>query len=447
VGCPAGAPVRGTPAAAADRQRRARRVLIHRRTRRARRVHQAAGLCDSEGVTSVLARLPSLGQGRPGERRGPAAHWLAVATTLAVSTLGLLGLGLALVVVQTLDPDGGLPVGSSARLAGRLWLLAQGAELALPSGPLRLAPLLLTAGIGWGLSRAAGSVVALRELSGWAQVGAVLAVVAAVHTAVSALLALAVSTAGAEVGLPQTVLGALLLAVLAGGLGVLRESELGGELADRFPGPGRVVARAALAGVLTLAACCTAVIAVALVDDVAGTARLITGLGGASAGAAGLLGLSLLLLPNAVAAVMGLAAGPGFLVGSGTFVSVGGVTLGSVPALPLMAALPDTQAVPLLAFLSQALPAIAGLVAGVVVGRRLGDGDGGTLTAGLWGVVAGVGVGVLAGSWVLVAGGRLGDAGLAEVGAPALATGLAIAAQAGIAAAPAAALSRWRSRG
>jgi hypothetical protein len=173
----------------------------------------------------------------------------------------------------------------------------------------------------------------------------------------------------------------------------------------------------------------------------------VTGLGGASAGAAGLVGLSLLLLPNAAAAVMGLAAGPGFLVGGGTLVSVGGVTLGSVPALPLMAALPDTQAVPLLAFLSQALPALAGLVAGLAVGRRLGDDDGGALTAALWGLLAGVGVGVLSGLWVWVAGGRLGDAGLAEIGAPALATGLAIAAQAGIAAAPVAAVSRWRNRG
>jgi hypothetical protein len=395
----------------------------------------------------VLARLPSLGQGRAGERRGPATGWLAVATTLAVTVTGVLGLGLALVVVQTLDPDGGLPVGSSARLAGQLWLLAQGAELDLPSGPLRLAPLLLTAGIAWGLSRAAGSVVALRELEGPGEVARVLAVVVGVHTAVIAVLALAVSTPDASVGLLRSVVGAFFLAVVAGGLGALRDSGLSAEVADRFPGPGRALARAAVAGTLTLAACCTAVIAVALVADADGVARLVTGLGGASAGVAGQLGLSVLLLPNAAAAVMGLAAGPGFLVGAGTFVSVGGVTLGSVPALPLMAALPDTQAVPLLAFLSQALPVIAGLITGVVVGRRLDDADGGPVTAALWGVVGGVGVGVLCGLWVLLAGGRLGDAGLAEVGAPALATGLAIAAQAGLAAAPAAAVSRWRSRG
>jgi hypothetical protein len=398
-------------------------------------------------VTSVLARLPSLGQGRPGERRGPATGWLAVATTFAVTVTGLLGLGLALVVVQTLDPDGGLPVGSSARLAGQLWLLAQGAELDLPFGPLRLAPLLLTAAIAWGLSRAAGSVVALRELQEPGEVARVVGVVAGVHTAVTVVLALAVSTPDATVGLLRSVVGAFLLAVAAGGLGALRDSGLSAEVADRFPGPGRALARAAAAGTLTLAACCTAVIAVALVDDIGGVGRLATDLGGASAGVAGQVGLSVLLLPNAAAAVMGLAAGPGFLVGAGTFVSVGGVTLGSVPALPLMAALPDTQAVPLLAFLSQALPVIAGLVTGVVVGRRLGDADGGTVTAALWGVMAGVGVGVLSGLWVLLAGGRLGDAGLAEVGAPALATGLAIAAQAGLAAAPAAAVSRWRSRG
>jgi hypothetical protein len=395
-------------------------------------------------VSSLLARLPSLGQG---ERRGPAGTWLAVATTLAVSVTGLLGLGLALVVVQTLDPDGGLPVGSSARLAGQLWLLAQGAELELPSGPLRLAPLLLTALLAWGLSRAAGSVVALRELDSPGEVGRVLAVVVVVHAAATALLTLAVTTTGASVGLLRPVVGSAVLALVAGGLGALRDSGLSASVADRFPGPGRVLVRAAVAGTLALAACCTAVIAVALVDDVDGAGRLISGLGGASAGAAGQVGLSVLLLPNAVAAVMGLAAGPGFLVGAGTFVSVGGVTLGSVPALPLMAALPDTQAVPLLAFVSQALPALAGLVAGLAVGRRLGEGDGGALTAALWGVVAGIGVGVLSGLWVLLAGGRLGDAGLAEVGAPALATGLAIAAQAGIAAAPVAAVSRWRNRG
>jgi hypothetical protein len=402
--------------------------------------------CDSGGVTSLLPRLPRAAH-QPGEPWGPPTGWLAAAAGLAVTVTGLLALLLALVIVQQLDPAGGLPLSSSGRLAGQLWLLAHGGEVRLASGPLRLAPLLLTLGIAWGLSRAGRSVVALRELHEPRAVAGALAVLVGVHTVLTVGVTALVTTAEASIGLLRPAAGAAVLALLAGGLGVLRESDLGAAALDRFPGPGPALVRAVLAGAWWLAAGCTAVVAVALAVDVDGVAALTTGLGGASAGAAGQVGLSLLLLPNATAAAVGLAAGPGFLVGAGTLVSVGGVTLGGVPALPLVAALPDTQAVPLLAFLSQALPALAGLGAGTALGRRMGDEHGGTVTAALWGVVAGVGVGVLSGLGVLVAGGRLGDAALAEVGAPALATGLAVAAQAGLAAALSAAVSRWRSLG
>ena len=68
-----------------------------------------------------------------------------------------------------------------------------------------------------------------------------------------------------------------------------------------------------LAGLLTALALCTAVVAVALASDAHGYATLSGSLGGAAAGALGLLGLGVLLLPNAAAAVLGLAAGPGLL--------------------------------------------------------------------------------------------------------------------------------------
>jgi hypothetical protein len=123
------------------------------------------------------------------------------------------------------------------------------------------------------------------------------------------------------------------------------------------------------------------------------------------------------------------------------------VTLGSVPALPLLAALPDTQAVPLVAFVSQAVPALAGLVAGVTVGRWFTHRDGGSVVAGLAGIGTGVLLGVVSGALAFVAGGSLGDGALAEVGAPALATGIAVAAQSGIAAAVAATVTRWRALG
>jgi Family of unknown function (DUF6350) len=111
----------------------------------------------------------------------------------------------------------------------------------------------------------------------------------------------------------------------------------------------------------------------------------------------------------------------------------------------MLAALPDTQAVPLIAFVSQAIPVLAGLVAGTAVGRRLGEDHGGSVVAGLDGVLTGVLLGVAGGVLVWLGGGSLGDGALAEVGAPPIATGLAIAAQAGIAAAVAAAVTRWRA--
>ena len=398
-------------------------------------------------MTSLLSRLPGGGAGEPGARRASSLVWLAAAAALAVPLLGLAALWLALVVVQTLDPSGGLGAGGSLRVAGQLWLLAHGAQLQLAGGPLRIAPLLLTLLVGWGLSRAAGSVAGRLHLDGAGAVATVVGVQVVVHTAVTAGLATLVDTEGARVGLVRPAIGALVLALVATGTGALRDSGLAGALADRLPGPVPVVGRAVLAGLATFAACCALVIAVALADDVHSVASLTEGLGGAGAGAAGLAGLSLLLLPNAGAAVAGLAAGPGFTVGAGTLVSPDAVHLGAVPALPLLAALPDTQAVPLLAFVSQVVPVLAGLVAGTVVGRRLGDDEGGTLTAALWGVAAGVGLGVATAVWVLLAQGRLGDAALTSVGAPVLATGLSVGAQAAIAAALAAAVSRWRSRG
>jgi hypothetical protein len=373
--------------------------------------------------------------------------WLAVAAGFAVTVAGLAGLGLALVVVQTLDPAGGLGTGGSIALAGRLWLLAQGGELDIGSGPLVLAPLLLTVAIGWGLSRTGRALVRLRDLTSARDAVRGGGAMVAVHVLLTVLLAVVLDGPGAEVGLFRTTAGAAVLALAAVGWGVGRESGLLDSALDRAPGATRPVLRGVLAGLLTAVALCTAVVAVALASDARGYATLSGSLGGAAAGALGLLGLGLLLLPNAAAAVLGLAAGPGFFVGSGTLVSVHGVTLGAVPGLPLLAALPDTQAVPLIAFASQAVPALAGLVAGATVGRWFGDEDGGSVVAGLAGIATGVLLGVASGALVWVAGGSLGDGGLARVGAPALATAIAVAAQSGIAAAIAASVSRWRSLG
>ena len=134
-----------------------------------------------------------------------------------------------------------------------------------------------------------------------------------------------------------------MLALLAAGSGVARESGLLDSALDRLPLAVRPLLRGLLTGALTALTLCTAVVAVAVASDAAGYGALSSSLGGAGAGAVGLLALGLLLLPNAAAAVLGVAAGPGFVVGSGTSISVHGVTLGSVPALPMLAVCPTPR--------------------------------------------------------------------------------------------------------
>lgn len=396
-------------------------------------------------MVSLLARLPRTGRDGGDAARSVPMVWAALAAALTVSVAGLAVVALAVGVVSTLDPTGGSGIGGSVLLAGRLWLLAQGADLTVSSGPIALAPLLLTLGIAWGLVGAGRVVVRASGRTGARAALGATGVLAGGHVVLTAVLALVADGPGAEVGLPRALLGGALLSVAAAGWGIGRESGVLDEALDRLPGQTRPLLRGVLAGVLTALALCLAVVAIALAADADGYAAVSGRLGGAGAGALGLLGLGVLLLPNAAAAVLGLAAGPGFTVGSGTVVSVHGVTLGQVPALPLLAALPDTQAVPLLAFASQAVPVLAGLVAGATLARRFSADDGGSVVAGLVGVLAGVLLGATCGLLVWAAGGSLGDGGLAQVGAPALVTGAAIAAQAGIAAALAAAVTRWRA--
>lgn len=408
--------------------------------------HASTGAaCESGGVVPLLARLPFRRDDGSAARSAPPAV-LAAGAAVAVTVAGLVGLGLALVVVQTLDPDGGMSVGASASVGARLWLLAHGAELRLPSGTLALAPLLLTLLVAGGLSWAGR--VAVRALDDPARPRAVVraaVLVGAVHVVLTALLALALDDDAAGTGWLRTLLVLPVLTLLAVGWGAGRESGLGSAALDRLPDVLRPVLRGVLAGLLAALALALVVVAVALASDAGGYAALSGSLGGAGAGALGLLALGALYLPNAAVAVLGLAAGPGFYVGSGTLVSVHGVTLGAVPALPLLAALPDTQAVPLVAFVSQAIPALAGLVAGTTLARWFDDRHGGSVSAGLAGLLAGSLLGVLAGALAWFAGGSLGDGALAVVGAPPVATGLAIAAQAAIAAAVAGAVTRWRS--
>ena len=78
---------------------------------------------------------------------------------------------------------------------------------------------------------------------------------------------------------------------------------------------------------------------------------------------------SIAYLPNVAVWAAAVTVGPGFAVGTKTSVALGGVHLGAVPALPLLAPLPSGHALPAVAWLAALAPVVAGVVAGRLVGR------------------------------------------------------------------------------
>ena len=285
-------------------------------------------------MVSLLARLPRRGGAGQARRcRSAGSPWPPPSPS---TSPGWRDSGLALVVVQTLDPAGGLGTGASVALAGRLWLLAQGGELDVGAGPLVLAPLLLTLGDRLGLSRAGrGLAAAARPDGRRGRRRGPPALVVAVHVLLTVVARARPRRPGRR-GRPAP--------DRRGCRRPRRSSPSAGASAGspacstrRSTGcpapPGRCCA-ACWPACSPRWRCARPSSPSRWPPTPTATRRCPAPSGGAAAGALGLLGLGVLLLPNAAAAVLGLAAGPGFSVGAGTLVSVHGVTLGAVPALP-----------------------------------------------------------------------------------------------------------------
>jgi hypothetical protein len=136
-----------------------------------------------------------------------------------------------------------------------------------------------------------------------------------------------------------------------------------------------------------------------------------------------LFAICLMLLPNVLLYVVSFLAGPGFTLGVGTSIAPTGVTVGNLPALPLLAAVPADGATPsYLLVLTAVVPLVAGAVAGLIVARRgiaaedseaLGW-DAFALRGGMAALLAGVALLVL----MVLAGGAAGPGRMAEVGVP-----------------------------
>ena len=135
----------------------------------------------------------------------------------------------------------------------------------------------------------------------------------------------------------------------------------------------------------------------------------------------------LALLPDLVIWTASWFVGPGFAIGAGSTVSPLGTTLGPIPAIPVLGALPPSGLA--FGFAGLLVPVVAGFLAGAAVRARLLEqlGEGRALAMGVAAIGGGVFGGLLLGLLAWAASGSAGPGRLGQVGPDPWAVGIVAA--------------------
>jgi hypothetical protein len=336
----------------------------------------------------------------------------ALTTSLWAAVVGIAPLAAVVLVVWVAGASMGTGATDAARFALGGWLLAHGVPLRIGGAPLGLAPLGLTAVVVWQLVRAGTNTARAVGADGLRLGARVAGAVAGTYAVTGGVVALVASSDRLSVSFLYAVLATGVVAAVASAAGVLRIPEIRRELASRLGARVVDVLRGgalAAAGVLAAGSLLAALRVVLTADH---AAELIRSLGGGPVGTIGVLVLCLLYAPTSVIWAAAYLLGPGFAIGSGTSVTPFGVDLGPLPAMPLLAGLPEGPVSTAAAWIF-VLPVAAGVLAGIRIARaRAGDWRDLLAAAALTGPVAGL----LLGFAALLAGGPLGGGRLAAVG-------------------------------
>ncbi|MGN9891301.1 cell division protein PerM [Micromonospora sp. L31] len=381
----------------------------------ARREHDRPGGRPASGGRVPAPRRPESGRGRAPlvVAAGVAAGWAALTSYLPVA--------LVLALAQISEDAGSVAGALRAGLSG--WLLGHGVPLQTTAGPLGLVPLLLSGLAFWRLTRAGVHTSRAMGARGGRSPRQALTAAVAVglgYGLFGALAAVLVSTDDLRVspvraGVTHAVFGALAALV-----GALRTTGVAGLLAERAPAALRDGVRTGLVAGLLLLGAGAGAAGLAVATGGGDAADMISAYRTGVAGQAGITLVSLAYAPNATIWSTAYLLGPGFAVGAGTAVRTSEVSVGALPAVPLLAGLPSGPVDGFGAALL-AVPVLAGMAAGWLLARRLlRDADERAVPdwAALLGpaALAGPVVGLLAGLAAAASGGPLGGGRLAEIG-------------------------------
>ena len=162
---------------------------------------------------------------------------------------------------------------------------------------------------------------------------------------------------------------------------------------------------------------------------------LYEGLHSGTVGGAALTVGQIMVLPNLVIWTAAWLVGPGFAIGTGSAVSALGTTLGPIPAIPVLGALPSGSLT--FAFIGIAVPLLSGFLAGAILSRPLGERLD-RVNRLPWMLAAGLGTGVVGGAVLGIlawaSAGAVGPGRLQNVGPNPLQVALVAALEIGVAA-------------
>jgi hypothetical protein len=326
----------------------------------------------------------------------------------------LVGVALVTCLVMlawALSPNSAGDSAAAWRAAGSAWLGAHQVPLGigdrtvtlLPLGALLLGLLLTRRGGRW----------AGRLLAGTTPREAVAVVIscALVYGAGGAGVAWLAAGPGTGASPPVAFLGTGAVALVGVTWGIAREAELVARTRAQVSDSAWRTAVGGLAAVVGLFAAGALLVTVSLVRHVGQIAGTMADLDAGPVGELALTVLGALCLPTLDIWAMSVIVGPGFDLGSAGALNAFGGQVETLPALPVLAAVPTT--VPVWGPVLMLVPVALGVLAGRIRwGRDLPTLTGAAVSsAGLAGVVA-----VLVGGLVLLASGSLGGGRLAEVG-------------------------------
>lgn len=345
------------------------------------------------------AEPPQETDGEP-PRGIPALSRFRILALLAVGPLftGYVAVATLLAVVTAMASNARFTTYGVLNAAVPAWLAAHQVPIKILGLELGVLPLLPTAGVVWLTARAAGRAAERLDLHRPGQAGPVITVAAVAHATAGVVIVGLTIDAGVTAD-PLAALGCpALLAAFAAALGVARPCGLVSGITRQADAVAVAGLRAGLVAVVLLLAAGGAVLTFGLATSIPAARDLFpAGLGNA----AGMLLLSIGYLPNATIGAVSFIAGPGFTLGTFT-VSPLEFDGGAVSAVPLLAALPERQAIWWPVFF--VLPLVVGIITGGLL-RYVDDDPVARLRA------VAVATGVVAVCFVVLAaaaGGRLG---------------------------------------